>query len=229
MAARHDLSPQALEQARRRLARPGTTRGTGLTPRIRKAVEAFVHGIPGLPVDQVVTRKVAADYAGIKERSFALALLKPAVDQYFHAQMKALRVGERPQNVRALVAIRDDASLKGSAAGARARVAAVAQLEVDPDVRAGINVNINSTVNVTERAGYVIDLSAHPADAPLVIEHDDDPARDRVVLAGPDPYEGAALPLRAAGGAQRGVGGKIRPTTPSSSLAHATHPLARPR
>ena len=206
MAPRIDSDPRALLASRQRQNQP-KTKAFGLTPRIRRAIDIIVHG-PDDGGAAPATMAQAAKLAGLSPRSLQKAFDKPSVLSYYKAQMRLLRDGHRPANVRSLAEIRDDPALKSSAAGARARVAAIAQLETDPDVRAGINIDIHSTVNVTEKAGYVIDLSAHPFQ-PLTIDHDPYGQSDRVALDGADPYEGAAAPgLLPAGGLGGGWGEK---------------------
>lgn len=159
MATRHDHDPKALTTARRReLSKPGRTkpsgRGSGLTPRVKRAIEILVHG---LDEDRAapVTLEAAAERAGITDRALRAARLKPAVETYFQQQMAAMRNGERPASIRAIAAIRDDTALKSNAAGARVRLEAAKTLAFDPPGQQ-VNVQVNNTVSVTP--GYVLDL-----------------------------------------------------------------------
>jgi hypothetical protein len=127
MGNRHDNDPRALLKARQRALKgyvPGRQKGSGLTKRIRAAVEACVWGLPGHPIDELVSFEAAAAAAGLTARALRAAWKKPAVAAFYRDEYRAMREGQRPANIRALAAIRDDPGLKGSAAGARARVAA---------------------------------------------------------------------------------------------------------
>lgn len=161
MATRIDTDPRALALAR---ARRRPKKGTGLTRRVKAAIDALVfegQGIEG-----------AAAAGSIGTRALRAALLKPHVLSYYREQIAALREGERAANIRTAVEIRDSALLRKSAAGMKVRLAAAAQLDADLiDNRGGINIGVNVGVNV-ETPGYVIRLE-RKADRPQVIEHDD--------------------------------------------------------
>ncbi|MGK9282331.1 hypothetical protein [Sinorhizobium meliloti] len=173
MATRHDYDPKALTAARRReLTKPGRAkmggRGSGLTPRVKKAIEALVHG---LDPDRTlaVTIEQAAELAGITGRALRTARLKPAVEAYYQQQMAALRNGLKPASLRVIEAIRDDPALKSNAAGAKVRLDAAKTLAFDPPGQSNINVNVGVGVSGTT-PGYVIDLS-EPAERGPIIEH----------------------------------------------------------
>lgn len=174
MAVRHDADPKALIKARRReAAKPGRAkpvgRGSGLTPRVRRAIELIVYG---LEEDQTapVTQQEAAERAGITARALRAAMQKPAVDAFYRAEIAAMRNGEKPASIRAIAAIRDDASLQTNAAGQRVRLEAAKVLAFDPPGQQ-VNVQINNRVSV-ETPGYVIDLTPDEyRDAPL-LEHE---------------------------------------------------------
>lgn len=158
MAARHDLSPTALTAARRRkLAQPKTSgRGSGLTPRVKKAVELFVFGFED---DKTASVSIAsaAEASGLTDRALRAAWHKPAVQAYYQQQMAMLRNGEKPASIRTIAAIRDDTGLKSTAAGQRVRLdAAKAFVQDDLAAPATTNIMINNTI---ETPGYVIDLS----------------------------------------------------------------------
>lgn len=162
MATRHDYDPKALTAARQREAakRNGKKligRGSGLTPRVRKAIEFLVHGFDedrSLPV----TLEAAANRAGITARAFRRARNLPAVDIYYQQEMVALRNGERPASLRAIASIRDDTALKATAAGNKVRLDAAKSLAFDPP---GQQVNVSVGIGMTiETPGYVIDLDA---------------------------------------------------------------------
>lgn len=162
MAARHDASPRALMDARHREAiKPGreklSGRGSGLTPRVRQAVELMVYGRPGDPRARV-TLKEAAETVGISERTLKAATLKPAVMAFHQKIYEALRTGEKPASVRVMAAIRDDATLRTTAAGQKVQLDAAKALAYEPPSH---QVQVNTQVNVDGRSvtpGYVIDL-----------------------------------------------------------------------
>lgn len=168
MAARVDRKPQALAKARGRNPAPKGGRGSGLTPRIRAAVGYFVFGWPGMNSETTITYDTAAEKAGIKGRAFRDALRRPAVLAYFQAEQQALRMGEGPASIRALAEVRDSAKLKDTPAGARARVAAAAELLKDPTKDGGVNIAVAVSNTVQVRAGYVIDLTEPEDELPTI-------------------------------------------------------------
>jgi len=150
MAQQVSYVPAALLDNRARKAK----KRIGLTKRIRAAVEALVWGVG----DEVATLEKAAEAGGISVRAFRDALGKPIVLQYYKEQMKSLREGHRARNLHTAVEIRDDASLKETAAGQRVRLAAAALLDADLHQGSGSGVNVSVGVNVVT-PGYVIDLT----------------------------------------------------------------------
>ena len=163
MAPRHDASPKALIAAREReAAKPGRNkmsgRGSGLTPRIRQAVELMVYGRPDDSRARV-TLKEAAETVGMTERTLKAAVLKPAVMVYHQKIYEAMRTGEKPASVRVIAAIRDDPTLRSSAAGQKVQLDAAKSLAYEPLAH---QVQVNTQVNIDGRSvtpGYVIDLS----------------------------------------------------------------------
>ncbi|MFP5078616.1 hypothetical protein ACLE20_15025 [Rhizobium sp. YIM 134829] len=160
MAANHSTSPKALTAARRReAAKPGRDkmigRGSGLTPRVRQAIDRLVFG-DETDRTAVIRLGDAAASVGITSRALRAAMLKPAVDSYYQQQMVALRNGERAASIRTIAEIRDDPALKGNAAGATARLKAATALAFDPPGAPQVNVQLNTMTQVTP--GYVIDL-----------------------------------------------------------------------
>lgn len=147
MATRHDKSPTALATTRHRQAMANRKRGTGVTPRIRKAVETLVFGFEGMPPSEAVTMTAAAKHVGLSPRAFRMAFTKPAVMALFQEQINLLRTGERVANIRAAIEIRDDPTLKQSPAGQKVRLNAAKQLDADlekrPDAPA-VNINVRS-------------------------------------------------------------------------------------
>ncbi|NRP19902.1 hypothetical protein LPJGGPFB_03160 [Ensifer adhaerens] len=163
MAVRHDNSPIALQRALKREAmKPGRDknvgRGSGLTPRVRKAVELMVFGKEedrraNVAIDD------AASAVGLSARTLREALLKPAVMRFHQEMYAALRSGEKPASVRVMAAIRDDQSLRRTAAGQKVQLDAAKALAYEP---VGHQVQINTQVNLNGQyvtPGYVIDLS----------------------------------------------------------------------
>lgn len=176
MAAKHQTSPKALVAARRREAsKPGrqkqSGRGSGLTPRVRQAIDRLVFGDEAQPT-AIVRLMDAATFAGLQPRALRVAMLKPAVDAYYQRQMIALRNGERAASLRTIAEIRDDPALKGNAAGATARLKAAERLLYDPPGQS-VQVNVGVAVQATVTPGYVIDLTPEDEEerrAALVIE-----------------------------------------------------------
>lgn len=175
MAIRHDADPKALMAARRREAtKPGrqkmSGRGSGLTPRVKQAIELIVFGDDLGPATR---QKEAAERVGLSERGLRLALTKPAVDAFYKQQIALYRNGERAQSLRTLAEIRDDPKLKGNAAGATARIKAAERLAFD---QPGQTSQTNIQVNVDGRQvtpGYVIriDRSNDQRESSRQIDH----------------------------------------------------------
>lgn len=171
MPTRHDYDPTALTAARRREAakRSGkqTGRGSGLTPRVKLAIDLLVFGDES-DLTAVMRLPDASARAQLTPRALRAAMLKPAVDAYYQRQMVALRNGERAASIRTIAAIRDDATLKGNAAGATARLKAAASLAFDPPGAAQVSVQVNTNTTVTP--GYMIRLVRDNH----IVEHDVD-------------------------------------------------------
>jgi hypothetical protein len=156
-------TPNALFAHRERRP-PQKKKNFGLTVRVKAAIEFIVFGFE----DDVVTAKKAAELAGISERSLREALSKPAVLDHYRKQMAALRNGERGNNFRTAVQIRDDKALAKSASGQRVRLAAAAMLDADlMPTPANQGQNNGVTVNVVI-PGYVLDL--READEPKPVQ-----------------------------------------------------------
>lgn len=188
MAVRHDNSPIALQAAKlREAAKPGrhkqTGRGSGLTPAVKTAIETLIFGKEGDP-HSPVSQADAAAVAGISPRALKAAMLKPAAMQFYQQQLAALRNGERAASIRTIVQIRDDTTLKSTAAGQNVRLKAADTLAFDrpSEITVNHNTQINNTLNVTP--GYVIDLTP-----------DDDEERLQIKQGAPsidhDPHEHA--------------------------------------
>lgn len=171
MATRHDYNPKALIKARKKVPTKTAGRGSGLTPRIKSALEAMVFGIDGEAFIANVSIEKAAEHAGITARAIRAAMLKPAVLAHFREQTQLLREGERPANLRTAIEIRDSAALKATAAGQKVRLEAAKQLDADLYENRGLTVNVGVKVDTP---GYVIDLSGTPDETSTVIEHSHD-------------------------------------------------------
>lgn len=101
----------------------------------------------------------AADATGMKRKRARLLILDPRVRALLAERLEVLRARERPRNLQALVGIRDDEALRGSAAGAKARIDAVRVLERMAEE------DESSTHAGARGGGYRVDLSEEPADA----------------------------------------------------------------
>jgi hypothetical protein len=158
MAARHDQNPLALVKAREE--KPLKPK-TGLTPRIRKAVDFMVFGHPDNPGENVTVAK-AADLVGMTARTIREALEKPAVKTYFRQCFSSLREAEKPASVRLAAEVRNDVNMKSTAAGRRVQLEAAKLLLTEPS---GPQVNFNTQINnVSVTPGYVIDLTPEDDD-----------------------------------------------------------------
>jgi hypothetical protein len=167
MAVRHDAKPTALTAARRREASKrglqSSGRGSGLTPRIKQAIEHLVFGVDGEP-GAIVRMQDAAESVGLTCRALRAAMLKPAVEAHYNRQMAAMRNGERAASIRKMVAIRDDAGAMKTPAGMKVVLDASKALAFDtPASTISVNVGVGLTVG-GEKPGYVIDLSSFPAE-----------------------------------------------------------------
>ncbi len=159
MATRHDNDPKALLAARRReAAKPGrkkaTGRGSGVTPRVRRAIEAIVYGVDGADIS---TMKEAAVAAGLSDKALRDAFKKPSVLAHFREAVQTRQEMLKARSVDTLEGIMTDAKLKETPAGAKVRLdAAKAVLQEPASSQTNIQVNVGGQ-HVTP--GYVIDLS----------------------------------------------------------------------
>lgn len=158
MAPRRDVSPTALIAAREReAAKPGrqkpSGRGSGLTPKVRKAIEILICADD---LDPKKANEQAAERAGISGRSLKAALDKPSVRKFYNQQIEIYREGLKAVAVRTIGDVMTDPMLKATAAGARVRLDAAKTALID-NPGAAINLHVNTQVNVTP--GYVIDLT----------------------------------------------------------------------
>lgn len=147
-------SPIALERKKR-----VKKQKWGLTKRVALAIDYLIWGYELENVDI----KRAAELAQISEKAFRTAITKPTVLKYYREQMHAIRNGERGNNLRTAIQIRDDKSLKASPTGQRVRLQAVQLLDQDiyTPTGGGVGSGNSVTVNVVS-AGYVVDLREGP-------------------------------------------------------------------
>jgi hypothetical protein len=156
MATRHDGDPKALLAARRReAAKPGrqkvSGRGSGLTPRVRKAVEAIVYGVDGA---EISTQKAAAAVAGLSIEALRAALKKPAVLAHYRESVRMRQEMLKARSVDTIEGIMTDAKLMDTPAGAKVRLdAAKSVLQEPASSQTNIQVNVDGR-QVTP--GYVI-------------------------------------------------------------------------
>ncbi|EJB07513.1 hypothetical protein Rleg9DRAFT_6527 [Rhizobium leguminosarum bv. trifolii WSM597] len=175
MAARHDQNPLALVKAREK-GHPIVK--SGLTPRIRKAVDFLVFGHPDRPGENLTGRQ-AAELVGLTWRTIREALDKPAVKAYFQQMYDTLRAAEKPASVRRMADIRDDSALSKTAAGRRTQLEAAKAIAYAP---AGHQITIATQINVGAiTPGYVIDLTPDHDEERLQIRHE-----PRTIDAEPD-------------------------------------------
>ncbi len=162
MAPRIDSSPDALIKNWRAL-KPNTATGrTGLTRRVRFALDLMVFGDDS---GKRFSKAEAAEAARLTPRALRAALNKPSVLAYYRSQVSALREGEAAQNIATIIEIRDSMTLKASPAGQRVRLQAASALMGEGGGGDGGGVRV--AINVIT-PGYVIDLT-EPAPT---IEHD---------------------------------------------------------
>jgi hypothetical protein len=171
MAARHEASPDALIAARQREAvkprrQKPSGRGSGLTPKVRKAIEILVSADDLNPKNM---NDDAAERAGISGRALKAAFQKPSVRRFMNKQVEIYREGLKAVAVRTIGDVMTDLMLKTTAAGARVRVdAAKTALAENPG--SNINLHVNMQVNITPCSA--IDLTDEtPAAAPIIVEN----------------------------------------------------------
>ncbi|NTI62124.1 hypothetical protein G6L85_11475 [Agrobacterium rhizogenes] len=155
MATRHDGDPKALLAARRReAAKPGrqktSGRGSGLTPRVRKAVEAIVYGVDGA---EISTMKEAAGVAGLSDKALRDAFKKPSVLAHYRDAVRTRQEVLKARAVDTLEGIMTDKKLMDTPTGGKVRLDAAKAVLQEP-ASAQVNVQVNNTVSVTP--GYVI-------------------------------------------------------------------------
>jgi hypothetical protein len=96
-------------------------------PHQKSEPKLVVNGKNRAAIDAMVweglTRKAAAEKAGLKDHALYVALTKPHVKAYYLAQLDVLRTSERARNIHTLAEVRDQTSNQ------MARVQAVKALE----------------------------------------------------------------------------------------------------
>lgn len=168
MAVRHDYDPKAMMVAKQReAAKPGRAkpagRGSGLTPKIRRAIELMVFGDEHgkrYPSD-----REAAAAANVTLRTLREAMRKPAVEAHYNAQMVAKRHGLKAIGLGVIEDVMTNDDLRKTAAGNKVRTDAAKVVLVDA-ADAQVNIQINNSVKVTP--GYVIDLSEEKPRMPVL-------------------------------------------------------------
>ncbi|WP_412063757.1 hypothetical protein [Rhizobium sp. SYY.PMSO] len=159
MAARHDADPKALLAARRReAAKPGrqktSGRGSGVTPKVRRAIEAIVYGVDGADIS---TMKEAAAAAGLSDKALRDAFKKPSVLAYYRDSVGTRQEMLKARSVDTIEGIMVDKKLMDTPAGAKVRLDAAKSVLHEPaSSQTNIQVNVDGR-HVTP--GYVIDLS----------------------------------------------------------------------
>jgi hypothetical protein len=117
-----------------------------------------------------LTRKRAAERAGMSEHGLWAALRRPHVRQWYLREIDVLRTSERARNIHALIEVRDTAD------NSMARVSAVKTLEAISDVEAARGGSATMT------PGLVIQVITNDAPPrvinPPTIEHDDGDASE---------------------------------------------------
>lgn len=112
-------------------------------------------GKDGIPL----TRKEAAQAAGIADVTLRNALANPLVMKYYNEQLEVLRSGARPRAFHQIVELSEGAKAEGT----RLKAAIYAHGGHD---RGDVNVNIQ-VANIVP--GYMVDVSSYGAD-PKVLE-----------------------------------------------------------
>ncbi|MGY5803380.1 hypothetical protein ACXHMN_18785 [Rhizobium sp. LEGMi12c] len=142
---------------RREAAKPGrqkmSGRGSGLTPKVRKAIEAIVYGIDGADVS---TMKAAAVAAGLSDKALRDAFKKPSVLAHFRGAVQTRQEMLKARSVDTLEGIMTDKKLMETPAGAKVRLDAAKSVLQEP-ASSQMNIQVNVGQQVTP--GYVIDLS----------------------------------------------------------------------
>jgi hypothetical protein len=84
----------------------------------------------------------------------------PAFKGYYLNCLAEIRDGERDRNLMTAVEIRDDETMKRSAAGGRVRIEAARFIE-GRDGGIDVNVNVGLGIGVNVEPGYMVDVSGH--------------------------------------------------------------------
>ena len=110
LASLSERTPISPAEAVKERSAPGQVTG-----KLRRALDAMVW--------QGLTRRAAAEHAGLSEHSLYAALRKPHVKAHLRAELDVLRENERARNIHALIEVRDQTGNQ------MARVQAVKALE----------------------------------------------------------------------------------------------------
>lgn len=147
LAERIPLSPA---EAAKERSLPGKVTG-----KLKRAIDAMI--MDGL------TRRKAAELAGLSEFSLYIAFKKPHVSAYFKGMLQVLRENERARNIHALIEVRDQ---DGNQMARVQAVKALEQLADDEDRgpggathSSGLTIRIINNVTQQAPSGPVIDVS----------------------------------------------------------------------
>lgn len=120
-----------------------------------------------------LTRKQAAEAAGLKDYSLYIALSKPHVKAYYMKQLDVLRTSERARNIHTLVEVRDQKTNQ------MARVVAVKAMEQLDDVQQSARAqSVPGLQIVIVQGGGQGSLSVQQQPSALTIEHGSDIVTD---------------------------------------------------
>lgn len=136
--------------------KPGRPRkGAGRQPmtlskRVRAAIEVMI--------GEAVDRPTAAARVGLSDTSLRLAFRNPVVMAHWNSELAALRDSEKVRTLRTLVEVRDDETLKASAAGQKVRIDAAKALDGLGQAAGGVHVQVNNNLatQVNQQPGYVV-------------------------------------------------------------------------
>lgn len=123
-------------------------------------------------IEEGLTRKQAAERAGISDSALYKAFRNPEVMRHYMAEVAALRTAEQARNLHTAIGIRDSEEMAKTAAGNRVRLQAAAFLHGE----AAQNQGPATAINLNIAPGYIIDCSAALAHGPYQDEVISSPA-----------------------------------------------------
>lgn len=167
--------------------RPKRKPAAAIPPRPAELISLMTYGAPDGSAPPM-TLKEAAAYMGIKAKTATAYFRHPAARAEYLRLVKDLRESEHVRNLNAAVEIRDDATMKESAAGARARVEAMRFIEHrDQDDR---RVQVHVGLQIANMPGYRIDVPFAPADIAAELARAGSAAAIETPLIEHDPKKG---------------------------------------